>query len=183
MLISTQIKKNLAKGEVTDEMLGMAVFSYNKRAKNMRDQEREWRDYYRRNRYHKDTYGTVDKYKDKKDEYYRRKDECLAFAEPTALHVVERERTLREWDDTLGNYVFKTTTFNEQYLLYSIGTYRFHHPIAEEEFHRLEHTLPVEAIDDLVTEGDDIEELMSVQTADKIRNGLKSGVYRLVSDN
>ena len=173
MEISTQIRRHLGKGEVTNEMLGMAAFSYNKRAKNMRDQEREWRDYYRRNRYYKDTYGTVDKYKDKKDDYYRRKDECLAFAAPTALHVVERERTLREWDDAHGNYVFETTTFNEHYELFTIGTYRFHHPITEEEFHRLEGTLPVEAIDDLETEGDDVEELMSVQTADKIREGLK----------
>ena len=147
----------------------------------MRDQEREWRDYYRHNRYYKDTYGTVDKYKEKKDDYYRRKDECLSFAEPTALHLVERERTIREWDDESESYEYETYSFCEYYLLYTIGTYRFHHPITGEEFRKMKSTLPVEEIGDLDTEGEDVEELMSVQMADKIRNGLKTGTYRLVA--
>lgn len=179
---SNQIRKHLEKGEVTNEMLGMAAFSYNKRAKNMRDQEREWRDYYRHNRYYKDTYGTVDKYMEKKEEYYRRKDECLAFAEPTALHIVERTRIMREWDAERECYeAVDSVSFYEYYLLYTIGTYRFHHPITQEEFSELKNRLPVEDIGNLDTEGEDIEELMSVQTADKIRNGLKTGTYRLVA--
>lgn len=179
---SNQIRKHLEKGEVTNEMLGMAAFSYNKRAKNMRDQERAWRDYYRENRYYKDTYGTVDKYMDKKDEYYSRKDECLSFVAPTALHIVERTRIMREWDAERESYEpYDTISFCEYYLLYTIGTYRFHHPITEEKFKEMKNTLPVENIGDLVTEGDDIEELMSVQTADKIRNGLKAGTYKLVA--
>ncbi len=177
---SNEIKKHLAKGEVTSEMLGMAAFSYNKRAKNMRDQEREWRDYFRHNRYYSDKYGTVDKYKEKKEEYYGKKDECLLFAKPTALHVVERERTYREWDAFCGEYDYETYTIYEHYLLYAIGSYRFHHPISEEEFSRLKSTLPVEEIGDLETEGEEVENLMSVQTADKIRNGLRNGLYQLV---
>lgn len=182
MKSSTEIKKHLEKGEVTNEMLGMAAFSYNKRAKNMRDQEREWRDYYRQNRYYKDKYGTVDKYKEKKEEYYGKKEECLSFVEPNALHIVERERTMREWDEERECYeAVDSVSFYEYYLLYTIGTFRFHHPITEEEFNEMKNTLPVEDIGDLETEGEDIGELMSVQTADKIRNGLQSGAYRLVA--
>lgn len=178
---SLSIKKNLAKGEVTMEMLGMAAFSYNKRAKNMRDKEREYRNYYRRHWYYDDKYGTVKKYKDKKDEYYGKKDECLAFAKPIALHIVERESTYRVWNEICEDYDYCTDKFNEYYLLYTIGSYRFHHPITEEEFKKMKSTMPVEEIGDLETEGEDVGNLMSVQTADKIRNGLKTGEYRLVA--
>ena len=65
MKTSNQITKHLKEGKVTQEMLGMATFSYNKRAKNMRDNEREWRDFYRENRYYEDTYGKVDSYQEK----------------------------------------------------------------------------------------------------------------------
>jgi hypothetical protein len=181
MKISSLFKKNLAKGEVTMEMLGMATYCYNKRAKNMRDNERMWRDYYRKHRYYVDKYGTVDKYKGIKEEYYGKKDECLAFVKPTALHIVERERTERDWYGICEEYDYETFTFNEYYMLYTIGSYSFHHPITEEEFKKMKDTLPVEEIGDLVTEGDDIENLMSVQTADRIRNGLKSGEYKLVA--
>ena len=119
--------------------------------------------------------------KEKKEKYYRSKDECLSFAEPSALHIVEREKTFREWNEELGEYDYYTSTFKEYYLYYTIGTYSFHHPITEDEFHKLEGTLPVENIGNLITEGEDIENLMSVPTADKIRKGLKSGRYRLVA--
>ena len=181
MKTSNQITKHLKEGKVTQEMLGMATFSYNKRAKNMRDNEREWRDFYRENRYYEDTYGKVDSYQEKKEEYYRRKDECLSLVEPTALHIVEREKTKREWDDACNDYVNVSDYVTEYYLLYEIGTYRFHHPITAEEFHKWENTLPVEEIGDLETEGEDVDNLMSVQTADKIRKGLKSGTYKLVA--
>ena len=36
---------------------------------------------------------------------------------------------------------------------------------------------------DLQTEGEKVEKLMSVQTADKIRNGLKDGTLKLVMDD
>lgn len=181
MKITKSEKEHLMKNEVTQEMLGKATFSYNKRAKNMRDKEREWRSYYRRNRYCEDRYGTVDKYEEKKEDYYKRKDECLSFVEPTALHIVERERTYDEWDEEYEEYISETYYFPEYYLLYTIGTYRFHHPITAEEFHKWENTLPVEEIDDLETEGEDVDNLLSVQTADKIRKGLKSNTYQLVA--
>ena len=175
MKISNELKKHLANGEVTTEMLGMAAFSYNKRAKNMRDNEREWRSYYRENRYFQDNYNTIDKYTDKKNEYYSKKDECLSFFKPTALHVVIREKTFWKWGEE------RTTIFKEYYSLYNIGSYRFHHPITEEEFSKMKETLPVDEIDYFETEGEDVENLMSVQTADKIRMGLKNGTYKLVA--
>lgn len=161
-------------------MLAMAAFSYNKRAKNMRDKEREWREYYRSHRYYKDNYGTVYNYQLKKDGYYRRKDECLSFTEPTALHIVERDCKVKVWDAEHRFYEYESRKMNEYYKLYVIGTYRFHQPITESEFEVLKNTMSVEEIWNFETDGEDVVNLMSVQTADKIRNGLKKGEYRLV---
>ena len=44
----------------------------------------------------------------------------------------------------------------------------------------LKKTMPVEEIWNFETDGEDVVNLMSVQTADKIRNGLKNGEYKLV---
>lgn len=173
---SNEITEHLANGEVTNEMLAMAAYSYNKRAKNMRDREA----YYRRKYYFNDIYGNANKLKEKKDDYYRRKDECLAFAEPTALHIVERDRKVQVWDAAHRFYEFRSQKVNEYYKLYVIGSYRFHQPIAESEFEVLKKTMPVEEIENFETDGEEVVKLMSVQTADKIRNGLMKGEYRLV---
>jgi len=178
---TNDVKKNLKNGVVTQEMFGSAIFSYNKRAKNMRDKEREWRDYYRGQRYLYDKYDNEGQCRAKKEEYYSRKADCLKFVKPTALHIVERERTCREWDEYLNEWDYDTYTFYEYYLLYKIGTFSFHSPITKEEYDALKDTLPTEELYDFETHGEDIEELMSVQTANKILNGLKSGQYALIA--
>lgn len=182
MRISKEIKEKLSKGEVTLDMLGMAAFSYNKRAKNMRNQERKWRKYYRNNYYSFDFHNTEERYKEKKEEYYRRKDECLSFVEPDSIHIVERERSYVSWNKDEYDYDYEYEVFEEYFLLYKIGKYRFHHPITPLEFEKYKNKLPTENIDELLTEGEDTDKLMSVQTADKIRNGLVSGEYKLVKN-
>lgn len=177
---SKEMKENLKNGFVTMEMFGQAIYSYNKRAKNMRDNERECRNYYRGQRYAYDKYDNEGKYRAKKEEYYSKKDECLKFLKPSALHLVERERTYR----TNNGYMdddYDTYTIYEYYLLYTAGSFSFHSPISEEEYEKLKENLPTEELFDFETEGEDIEELMSVQTADKILKGLKRGEYTLIA--
>lgn len=52
---------NLKKKIITENMLLDCLYSVNKRAKNYRDKEREYRQYYRRNRYAYDKYGNIDR--------------------------------------------------------------------------------------------------------------------------
>ena len=93
----TIFKKNLKNGIVTDEMLGAAIFSVNKRAKNARDKEQEYRDLYRRNRYCSDEYGNEDRARERKEQYYSFKDELLQFAKNkcVCIHRVGHEHNRR----------------------------------------------------------------------------------------
>ena len=191
---------NIKKGVVTEEMLGMALYSYNKRAKNMRDKRNE----YRRNRWYSyhDNAETAEK---RMEHYYECKDELISYLSPIAIHLVERNRRTRvysyekeyrkiDWDDVIytNSYWdydrdkeidFKDilVPFTETYLYYKIGGFTFHHPIEEisEEYK----DLPVEEIGDLSTYGRDISDLLSVQMADKIRNGLANGTLSLIFNN
>ena len=81
MQTSKQIKKCLKEGIVTTEMLSSAIYSFNKRAKNMRDNEREYR--------HHPEYRQ--EYHEKKKEYYKCKDELLSYVQPCEIHTVVRE--------------------------------------------------------------------------------------------
>ena len=76
-----EINKNLKNGLVTPEILGYAAYSVNKRAKNWRDKEREYREqnyYFRRyNRYYDDKYNNEERARDKKEEYYKLKDSII----------------------------------------------------------------------------------------------------------
>jgi len=78
---------NLIKGIITDEMLASAIYSVNKRAKNARDKEREYRREYR-NRY--DYYGNEERARERKEYYYELKDSLLEFATAkcTCIHKV-----------------------------------------------------------------------------------------------
>ncbi len=90
-------KKNLKNSIVTDEMLAAAIFSVNKRAKNARDKEREYRDFYRRNRYYSDDFGNEDRARERKEYYYSLKDELLQFADDKCIciHRVGHEHDIR----------------------------------------------------------------------------------------
>ena len=64
---------NLKKKTITESMLLDCLYSVNKRAKNYRDKERGYRQYYRGNRYAYDKYGNVDRCQVMKEEYYSQK--------------------------------------------------------------------------------------------------------------
>ena len=61
---------NLQKKIITENMLLDCLYSVNKRAKNYRDKEREYRQYYRRNRYAYDEYGNIDRCQEMKEQKY-----------------------------------------------------------------------------------------------------------------
>lgn len=161
MRTSAEYQKNVKKVVITPTMFGEIVYSYNKRAKNMRDQA--W--YYRHTKY-------FTGYRLKKDEYYKKKDALLKFATPTEIHKVERVRAYYGGD-------CHEETITEYFLYYRIGTYSFHHPIHTNELSKYD--LPIKELSDLTTEGKDVDELLSVQFCDKVLNGLILGNYKLVA--
>lgn len=81
-------------------MLLDALYSSNKRVKNYRDKEREYREYNRNakfySRYYYDKYDNVGKAKEKKEEYYSQKEKMLSILKPTCIHIeqysYEKER-------------------------------------------------------------------------------------------
>ena len=169
METSKVFKKNLTKGVVDSEMLGACIYSFNKRAKNFRD---NISDLIERKRYAKwwerdYIQQSIDSAKEKRDEYYRYKDYFLTLLNPCEIHKVVR------WNERLD------VVFNEHYLYYKIADYSFHHPIAETEINDYNVEV-VELPIDFSTEGAFIEELVSVQFAKKVYNGLKSGELQFV---
>lgn len=162
----SEIKKSLKKGIVSDNMLAEAAFSYNKRAKNYRDRQREYAEIRRTHKYWHDKYDNEDKAREKKEEYYSKKEEVLHYKNPVKIHVLTRYK----WNGE--------ALPPEYYLFYDFGGHSFHSPIPADRVE--DYNLEVENLDDdFETFGEDITNLMSCQTADKIRLGLKNGVYQL----
>ena len=208
METSKEIRKSLKEGVVSPEILGMALYSYNKRAKNMRDKEREYREsvrYRQRfNRYYYDNYDNEGKARAKKEEYYQKKEELLKYLHPSAIHLVIRERNEKVYDyeeryfsideseviyensyydRELNDEVhFKVVPakFVEKYLFYDMDDYSFHMPLIGDESN---YNLPIVELDDLTTYGREIDELMSVQMCDRIRLGLRDGTLKYMDNN
>lgn len=195
-----EYSKNLKAGIVTEHMLAEAIYSYNKRAKNYRDKEADYRYTRRHNRYFYDRYDNEGKCCEKKEEYYRRKDELLHYIKPICIHVVTRQggkkiysyqKAFKNIEDEdvirFGSYydyerdeevyfAVVPDPFEEYYLFYKLGDYSFHHPITDPKEYP---DLNVNDIGNLETYGREITDLMSVQMADKIRNGLKEGLLHI----
>ena len=72
-----EFQNNLKQGIITRDMLAACLYSVNKRAKNCRDKERQYRSRYG----YYDKYDTAEKYMEKKNEYYSQKDKMLTFWE------------------------------------------------------------------------------------------------------
>ena len=169
-IISTkEINRYLKNGIVTPEILGYAAYSVNKRAKNWRDKESEYRDIRRHNRYWYDKYDNEGKAREKKEEYYGYKERICQMFKPTKVHSL----TLWRWNRDLQ----ENLPIEKYFLYYEFGGFSFHQPIdGDVETFKL----PVEELyDDFGTYGADINELMSMQMVNKIMNGIKKGEYQL----
>ena len=170
MKTSKEFNKNLKNGIVTTEMLGAAIYSFNKRAKNYRDnmreliEQRRWADWWEK----KYIQRSIDDAEYKKDEYYGYKDYLLSFVSPIQIHHCQR------WNER------RQESIDEYFQLFQVADYRFHHPITEAEAKKS--NLDIEELpSDFSTEGEDIEDLISVQFATKVVRGLKDGTLRIAA--
>lgn len=178
-------------------MLAASLFSVNKRAKNCRDKERKYRDCYY------DTYNNEEKYREQKEYYYRQKEKMLTVLSPTCIHrevFTKRERyydyepdfwELFEthdvvyeggyYDNEVKDYVkfidIKVEDYR-YYLFYKLGDYSFHTPINDDMLKSYPE-LEVRDINDLVTFGKDITELISMHFVKKLLDLINTGDYQL----
>lgn len=78
--------KNLKNHIITPQMLLDCLYSSNKRAKNWRDKEQEYREFYRSSRYSYDKYDNEAKAREKKLKYYKQKEIMLSVLQPVCIH-------------------------------------------------------------------------------------------------
>lgn len=186
-----EYSKNLKNKILTTDMLVDCLFSVNKRAKNCRDKEREYRDK-NRNHYYTDKYNTEEKYRKKKEEYYSQKEKILSLFTPDCIHEETQTKRVRIYDYEVGyetNYtiddvVYSGHFFNREtneyvcfddvmlpcthyYLFYDFGKCSFHTPID----HSLVKNYPeleVKNIGSLMTYGKNIDVLLSTHFVNKV---------------
>lgn len=211
MKTNKDYKENLKKGIITKEMLIKCLYSSNKRAKNYRDKEREYRDKARYNYYWYDKYNNIDKCESKKEEYYKQKEDMLSILKPTCIHKEFKyyeKRRIKEFEDdykkNIQNAVWKNSYYDQElgreirfidielkekpiyfyYLYFDVGMdVSFHKPIKEEEIDKYEKEgLEIKEIDELITEGKEITELISNQFVVKLIELIKSGKYKYIEN-
>ena len=197
---------NLKNHIITIQMLVDCLYSSNKRAKNWRDKQREYRE---RRRYYYDKYDNEGKAKEKKEEYYHQKEIMLSALKPVCIHKecygYERTRIydyesdyIKYYDEFVwrnsfydkvedayvcfGDIEDKSKPLYHYYLFYDVGYNRtFHTPIKESEV-SLYDDLEVVEIDKLDTKGYDIADLLSNQFVTKVINLIESEDFRLVEN-
>ncbi len=180
--------ENLKNGIVTNEMLEDVLYSYNKRAKNYRDKERE----YRRIRIC-DNYNNEEKNRILKEKLYKKKETLLKYTTKYLACVHKLSRTefayVYENDDEYNkipkeNIIYEGEDYDiiEQrnvkfreikkdsslfFLFYDFPNRSFHTPISKEELRKYENLEQIE-IDKLKTKGKDINDLLPLQFCDKV---------------
>lgn len=190
--------ENLKNGIVTDEMLEDVLYSYNKRAKNYRDKEFN----YRRN-YFGDKYNNADKAKEMKELLYDKKSKILQHCTNhlAAVHCLTQYRRERiyDYDDDYSCYHTEIDLYRrgEQSSIMKEGSYFDEDDLCEVHFidvrkkemaYFLFYEFPNHSfhspitkrnlveydnlehieLDKLETEGKDINDLLSLQFCDKV---------------
>lgn len=91
-----EISDNLKKNIITDKMLALCLYSFNKRAKNYRDKKNEIRhnQYYGFFRYSWD-----DIVEEKEKEYYKKKSDILYYLKPVCIHRQRIDKRTRVYDN------------------------------------------------------------------------------------
>lgn len=186
--------QNLKNKVITQDMLAVSLFSVNKRAKNCRDQERSYRNGY-------DKYNNEEKYRNQKEEYYNMKEKLLELLSPACIHKEVFERRVRYYDyecdlesfdpneiiysnsyydNDIKDYVQFVDVYEKDcryYLFYALGNYSFHTPINDMDLKK--YGLEIKKIDELVTTGTDISDLISTQFVNKLLQLIEEGDYQL----
>ena len=189
MRTPAEYTKNLNNNIITREMLLDCLYSANKRAKNWRDKERQYR------RYRYDYYDNEEKAREEKEYYYHLKDIMLSVISPVCIHRETIKDKCRErfydyeeeyweyqgqfihtgqyWDNEIKEYVqfgdviLDCDPIYHYYLFYDLGgKHTFHTPISEEKVK--DYDLPVIDISQLQTFGHDISDLISMQFVKKM---------------
>lgn len=191
---------NIKNHIITKQMLLDCLYSSNKRAKNWRDKEREYRHSY-------DYYGNEEKAREQKNAYYEQKDIMLSILHPVCIHKellgYERERIYDyedEYEKYFGQYVWENCYYDREeqrtvyfgdielkdhprynyYLFYDIGgNHTFHTPIDSDEIEL--YGLEVVEIDHLETHGYDVSDLISNQFVKKVINLIQTENYEYVA--
>lgn len=165
MRTSKNMTKAIQNKVITDEILGMCVYSCNKRAKNCRDKEREYRSTF-------DYHGYGEKYRNVKKMYYSKKEKFLSVVAPVCVHITKESKDVYHGRD----YVW-TDKVSRYYIYYKIGDYGFHSPI---DVDKIPADLPIEDIGEFATYGKDPKDLLSVQFCDKVLALIESGDYQYI---
>ena len=101
-------KVNLMDGVITASMLEDVLYSYNKRAKNWRNQERKYRQIRRENYFWYDKYDYEAKAEEKKNMLYAKKSDILSFCSDylVCIHKLTHTRRIRieDTEDEYENY-------------------------------------------------------------------------------
>lgn len=191
---------NLNNGLLTRAMLSDALYSVNKRAKNCRDKEQQWRySYY-------DKYGSAGKYCDQKEKYYTQKEIMLSVLAPTCIHIETYNTKCRFYDyepeyqkhfnhdrifnegsyydkelDGVVNFIDVFIPAKRYYLFYDLGERSFHTPLYNEfEIEKYPNLEKIE-IDQLITFGHEITDLVSTTFVKKVVELIKSKHYTLIN--
>lgn len=199
--------KSIREKIITKQMLLDCLYSSNKRAKNYRDKEREYRSYYRGNRYAYDKYRNEEKMRNQKEKYYEQKEILLSIIDPTCIHkepigykkiriydyqTEEYKKHLKAgdfvwencyWDAQLDREVWfgDIEDYNEPiyhyYLFYDIGGDHTFHTPITESQIQGYKDLQVIDIDHLDTYGHDVTDLISNQFVSKVITLIQSGDF------
>lgn len=206
MKTPVKYSRNLKERIITKEMLVDCLYSSNKRAKNYRDKENEYRNYYHLNGYVYDKYDNVGQCNRKKKEYYSQKETLLSLLKPNCIHKefvgYERIRIYsyeKRYKENRNNFVWENCFYDSDidceiwfgdiedkskpkyryYLFYELkGSGGFHSPIREDQISN--YNLDIINIDQLETEGHEIKDLISNQFVKKVVSLINSGEYKLV---
>lgn len=190
---------------ITMQMLSECLYSSNKRAKNWRDKEREYRDKSRNNRYWYDVHNNEEKAREQKEEYYQQKEIMLSILKPVCIHrecVGYERRRIYDYESDyvnyMGEYVWENSYYDREedrrvyfgdieladhpiyhyYLFYDVGSnHTFHTPIQSIE----EYNLEIKDIDNLKTTGYDTSNLLSNQFVKKVIDLISSNNYELIA--
>lgn len=194
--------KNLNNKIITKAMLCDCLYSVNKRAKNFRDKAEQ----YHKNRY--DIYNNEEKATEKKEHYYKLKEILLSAVNPDCIHCETIRRTKRmriyDYEDEyleykhsgkfihencyydnelkdiveFGDIIAECEPIKKYYLFYDLGVHSFHTPI---EFEDLEfYNLKIIDVGLIITNGDDINDLISMQFVKKVITLIEEENYQYI---
>lgn len=199
---------NIKNGIITEEMLDSALYSVNKRAKNHRDKENEYKQY----GYGKYKRKNIENSRNKKEIMYQYKRVLLSILQPACIHKEPRYEKVRvfdyqknyeeKWKEQYDRVVWENSYFDYErdryvdffdyldktkivdykyYLFYEMKNHTYHYPLSEEDL--IEYSdLKIKEINRLETHGDDIQDLMSVPAVKKIIKLIMNNNYTYVTE-